>query len=122
MTMAIVVARALQLLQADVRDEAEPESLQEMEDEALLAVEEPEQDHVAVEEIGPGTHVERGAVVRRLHPQRALVRRAEEARLELPPDPAFAPLELVAREGVGVAQVLLEVEQDRPLLEVLLLE
>src|SRR4051812_87917 len=105
--MTIAIAVALQLLDADVDDEAEPEGLQEVEDEPFLAVEEPEQDQVAVEEVDPRPHIKRRAVVHALQPKRALVGRAEEARRELPFDAAFAPLELVARERIRVTQVLL---------------
>src|SRR5262249_61816582 len=91
-----------------------------MEDEALLAIEKTEQQQIAVQEIDPGTQIQRRSIVGGLQPQRALVGRTEEFRHELPLDPRSAALELVARESLGIPQVLLEVEQDALLLRVLL--
>src|SRR5947199_4434936 len=93
-----------------------------MEDEPLPPVEEAAEGEVAIAEVEERPQVERQPVVAALEPQRPLVGGAEEARRELPDEPMLAPLVLLAREGVGVAQVLFEVEEDRVLLLVPFLE
>src|SRR6185295_3712903 len=111
-----------QLLQADVDDQPEPERLQEVEDEAVPAVEDAQKDEVPIEEIERGTGEQRHPAVTVLQPQDSLVGGPEEARRRLPGQLALAPLQLLAREGLGISKVLLEVELDRILLEVPLLQ
>ena len=55
-----------------------------MEDEAVPAVQEAEQEEVAVGEVEERAHEERQPVVAALQPQRPLVGGAEEPRRELP--------------------------------------
>src|SRR6185295_9725033 len=89
-----------QLLQADVDDQPEPERLQEVEDEAVPAVEDAQKDEVPIEEIERGTGEQRHPAVTVLQPQDSLVGGPEEARRRLPGQLALAPLQLLAREGL----------------------
>src|SRR6202023_3446063 len=93
-----------------------------MEDEAVLAVEDAEQQEIPPAEVERGPDEERQAVVAALQPQRPLVGSAEQPGGELPGDAPAAALELLAGERLGVAQVLLQIEQDRVFLLVPLLE
>ncbi len=93
-----------------------------MEDEPLFAVEDPQPQEVAIEEVAERPQVERRPVVEPLEPEHPLVRRAQEPRLGLERRAPAPALELLAGEGLGVAQVLAEVEEDRVLLAVPLLE
>src|SRR6266545_6373684 len=101
-----------ELLQPHVHDEAEPEGLQEMEDEAILAVQDSQQNEVPVNEVEERSYIEGQTVPPGLQPQNPLVGGAEEARCHSP-GKAAAALHLLAGEGVGVAQVLLQVEENR---------
>src|SRR5215217_2411084 len=111
-----------QLLQADVHDQPEPERLEAVEDEARLAVEDSQQEEVAVEKVQGRPHEQRHAVVAVFQPEDPLVWSAEEPRRGLPREVAAAAVELFLGECLGIAEVLLEVEEDRVLLQVPLLQ
>src|SRR6185295_2318287 len=116
------LAFSQQLLEPDVDHQTEPERLEEVKQRTGRAVQEAEQDEVAIEEIEGRSHEERQAIVQILEPERAFVRGAEQPRRRLPGDFLGPPLEFFAREGFGVAQMLVEIEEDRILLPVPFLE
>src|ERR1700681_1413237 len=111
-----------QLLQPDVDHQPEPEGLEEVEDEAGLAVEDPQQEKIPVEEVERRPDEERHSVIAVFQPKDPLVRSAEEPWRRLPGKEASPAFVLFLGEGLSIVEMLLQGGEDEILLAVPLVE
>src|SRR5690606_31228996 len=108
---------ARQLADVDIDAQPVPERLQHVKDEPLAAVEEPEPDHVTIDEVEARPDEQRQPPPARLEPVDALVRTPEEAS----PTAPFATLaQLLNRLQSGIAVVLVNPGADGRLIPVVL--
>ncbi len=113
-------SRLSQLVEMDVDHEAIPKPLEHVEDEALFPVEEPEAEHVAVEEIEARPDVERQPRPPSLEPAGPVVRRAVHPGLPRARCPRRGAAKLLPRLEGGVPRVLGDPGRDVLLVAVVL--
>src|SRR5690606_31453210 len=71
-------------IEVDVDQQAIPEALEEVEDQALLPIQEPEPDQITVHEVEGRAEVEGHPVPSLFEPDDPLIRRAEESPVDRP--------------------------------------